>query len=163
VIRFVRRWVEEWRPGAVTLGEPMVRGYHERIAAGGDHETASREDIPETIRGSFRVLSRVRTIRRIWLTVPFLAVALFATPNLLSLVYEDVFGLNSAERWLVAAGVEPMQIIGVFWAMPLVARKTMTQPGFLLRFVAIVGIADAGLLVVLAGARRTFTDSFALG
>ena len=134
---------------ALRLREP-VRGYHERIAAGADHETASREDVPETIRGSFRVLSRVRTIRRIWMAIPFLAVALFAVPNLLSLVYEDVFGLNSAERGLVAAAVEPMQIIGVFWSMPIVARKTMEQPGFLLRFVAIVGIADAALLVVLA-------------
>jgi branched-chain amino acid transport system ATP-binding protein len=134
---------------ALRLREP-VRGYHERILAGADPEMASREDVPETVRGSFRVLSGVRTIRRIWLAVPFLAVALFAVPNLLSLVYRDVFGLGSAERGLIAAGVEPLQILGVFWFMPYVARKTVEEPGFLLRFVAAVGIADATLLVVLA-------------
>jgi MFS family permease len=134
---------------ALRLREP-VRGYHERIAAGADHDTAASSDTPETVRGSLRVLGRVRTIRRIWAAVPFLGVALFAVPNLLSLVYEDVFGLNSAERGIVAAAVEPMQILGVFWAMPIVARITMQQPGFLLRFVSIVGIIDGFLLVVLA-------------
>jgi branched-chain amino acid transport system ATP-binding protein len=84
------------------------------------------------------------------MAVPFLGVALFAVPNLLSLVYEDVFGLNSAERGVVAASVEPMQLIGVFWMMPIVARKTIEQPGFLLRFVAVVGMANGILLVILA-------------
>lgn len=134
---------------ALRLREP-VRGYHERIAAGADHATASLADTHETVRGSFRVLSQVRTIRRIWMAIPFLAVVLFAVPNLLSLVYEDVFGLNAAQRGIVAASVEPMQIIGVFWMMPIVARKTMAQPGFLLRFVAAVGVADGILLVILA-------------
>lgn len=134
---------------ALRLREP-VRGYHERIAAGGDHDTALLEDTHETVRSSMRVLGQVRTIRRIWFAVPFLGVALFAVPNLLSLVYEDVFGLNSAERGLVAAAVEPLQIVGVFWSMPIVARKTMAQPGFLLSFVATVGVIDGCLLVVLA-------------
>lgn len=134
---------------ALRLREP-VRGYHERIAAGADHATASLEDTHETVRSSMRVLGRVRTIRRIWFAVPFLAVALFAVPNLLSLVYEDVFGLNTAERGIVAAAVEPLQIAGVFWSMPIVARRTVQQPGFLLSFVATVGVVDGLLLVVLA-------------
>lgn len=134
---------------ALRLREP-VRGYHDRLAAGADHATASLHDTHETVRSSMRVLSKVRTIRRLWFAVPFLGVALFAIPNLLSLVYEDVFGLNSAQRGLVAAGVEPFQIAGVFWAMPIVARKTMQQPGFLLSFVATVGVIDGFLLVVLA-------------
>lgn len=134
---------------ALRLREP-VRGYHERVAAGGDHDTAARADTPETVRGSLRVLGQVRTIRRIWAAVPFLAIALFAIPNLLSLVYEDVFGLNSAERGIVAAAVEPLQILGVLWAMPIVGRRATHDPGFLLRFVSIVGVLDGLLLVLLA-------------
>ena len=97
-----------------------------------------------------RVLARVRTIRRIWLAVPFLAVALFGVPTLLSLVYEEVFGLDSAARGAIAAGVEPLQVVGVFLAMPRVAKVAMTDPGFLLRFVGIVGVVDGLLLVILA-------------
>jgi branched-chain amino acid transport system ATP-binding protein len=134
---------------ALRLREP-VRGYHERKAAGLDEEAALVAEQHETVRSTMRVLYRVRTIRRIWMAVPFLAVALFGIPNLLALVYEDVYGLDSAARGLIAAGVEPLQIIGVFLAMPRVADIALRDPGFLLRFVAIVGVADGVLLVVLA-------------
>ena len=134
---------------ALRLREP-ARGYHERIAAGADHDTALLADTPETVWSSLKVLGQVRTIRRIWCAIPFIGVVIFAVVNLLSLIYEDVFGLNSAQRGLVAAGVEPLQIAGVFISMPIVARKTMEQPGFLLRFVAAVGVLDGILLVGIA-------------
>ena len=97
-----------------------------------------------------RVLARVRTLRRIWVAAPFLGVALFGIPNLLSLVYEDVYGLGSAARGAVAAGIEPLQIVGVIVGMPIVARISVRDPGFLLRFIALVGIVDGLLIVVLA-------------
>lgn len=134
---------------SLRLREP-VRGAHERRAAGADERHAATEEAPEGPWASLRVLGRVPTMRRIWAAVPFLGIALFGVPNLLSLIYEDVFGLNSAERGLVAAGVEPLQIVGVLFAMPYVARVSATRPAFLLRFVAVVGVVDAGLLVLLA-------------
>jgi len=97
-----------------------------------------------------KILGRVRTVRRIWMAVPFLGIALFGIPNLLSLVYEDVYGLNAAQRGFIAAGIEPLQIAGVFLAMPVVARIAFTRPEFLLRFVAVVGVVDGMLLVLLA-------------
>jgi hypothetical protein len=97
-----------------------------------------------------RVLARVRTIRRIWLAAPFLGIALFGIPNLLSLVYESVFGLDAAQRGMIAAGVEPLQILGVVLAMPAVSRIAVVRPDFLLRFVAGVGVVDGVLIVILA-------------
>ena len=134
---------------ALRLREP-VRGYHERKAAGLSEEEAQTAEAHEGVRGTMRVLHGVRTIRRIWLATPFLAVALFGVPNLLSLVYEDVFELDAAARGIIAAGVEPLQVIGVLVAIPKVAEIAMRDPGFLLRFVAIVGVVDGALLVVLA-------------
>ena len=134
---------------ALRLQEP-IRGFHERRAAGADDEAARAEEPHETVRSTVRVLARVRTIRRIWFAVPFLGIAIFGVPNLLSLVYEEVFDLNSWQRGVISAGIEPLQIAGVFIAMPRVARVAMTDPGFLLRFVAVVGVADAVFLVVLA-------------
>jgi branched-chain amino acid transport system ATP-binding protein len=104
----------------------------------------------ETVWSTMKVLHKVRTIRRLWWAVPFLGIALFGIPNLLSLVYEEVFGLDSAARGVIAAGVEPLQIAGVFFAMPRVANIAMRDPGFLLRFVSIIGVVDGLLLVVLA-------------
>ena len=134
---------------ALRLREP-VRGIHERRAAGADEAAAQAEDAHESVWGTMRVLHRVRTIRRIWLAVPFVAIAIFGMQNLLSLIYEDVFGLNSAARGAIAAGVEPLQVFGVFFAMPRVANIAMRDPGFLLRFVAWVGVVDGVLLVILA-------------
>lgn len=134
---------------ALRLREP-VRGHHERRAAGADDAAAAVEDGHETAWGTMKTLGRVRTIRRIWMAVPFLGIALFGIPNLLSLVYEDVFGLNAAARGVVAAGIEPLQIAGVFFGMPLVARIATERPQFLLRFVAVVGVVDGILIVVLA-------------
>jgi len=134
---------------AMRLQEP-VRGRFERLAAGADAETAEVEQTHERVWPTMQVLSRVRTIRRIWCAVPFLGIALFGIPNLLSLVYEDVFELDSLQRGLVAAGVEPLQIVGVFVAIPFVSRKALEDPGFLLRFIAFVGVFDGLLLVGLA-------------
>jgi branched-chain amino acid transport system ATP-binding protein len=134
---------------AMRMHEP-VRGYHERKAAGLDEEAALVAEQHETVRSTMRVLHRVRTIRRIWCAVPFLAIPLVGVPTLLALVYEDVFGLDSAARGAIAAGVEPLQIIGVFLAMPRVADVAIRDPGYLLRFVGVVGVVDGLLLVVLA-------------
>ena len=134
---------------ALRLTEP-VRGRHERLAAGADEAASNIEDAHLRAWPTMKVLHNVRTIRRIWWAVPFLAIALFGVQNLLSLVYEDVFGLNSAARGAIAAGIEPLQVAGVFVAMPWVAKIATRDPGFLLRFVAIVGVVDGVLLVILA-------------
>jgi hypothetical protein len=134
---------------SLRLHEP-VRGYHERKAAGHDEEAALVADEHEGVWGTMKVLYRVRTIRRIWCAVPFLAVALFGVASLLSIVYEEVFDVDSAGRGLIAAGAEPLQVIGVFVAIPRIARIAMSDPGFLLRFVAIVGVIDGFVLVALA-------------
>jgi len=134
---------------ALRLREP-VRGVHERLAAGLDEEVAQIPEAPEGIRSTIVLLARVRTIRRVWLAIPFLGVALFGVQNLLSLIYEEVFGLDSLARGWIAAGVEPLQIVGVLVTMPWVARMAMKDPGYLLRFVGLVGLADAVCLVVFA-------------
>ena len=133
---------------ALRLKEP-VRGKMERLAAGADEATAEVQDTHEKVWETMKVLGRVRTLRRIWYAVPFLAVALFGIPNLLSLVYEDVFGLNSAQRGLIAAGIEPLQLLGVVLAMPRLGRISHERPEFLLRFIAVVGLFDGVMLVVL--------------
>jgi MFS family permease len=134
---------------SLRLHEP-VRGYHERKAAGLDEDAALVADEHEGVWSTMRVLYRVRTIRRIWCAVPFLAIALFGVGQLLNLVYEDVFDVDSAGRGLIAAAAEPLQVLGVFAAMPRIAKIAMTDPGFLLRFVAIVGVVDGFVLVALA-------------
>lgn len=141
---------------ALRLREP-VRGGHERRAAGGDAAEVAREERHETAWETMKVLGRIPTFRRIWMAVPFLGIALFGVPNLLSLVYEEVFGLNAAARGVITAAVEPLQILGVVVSLPLVARIAVNRPRFLLRFVGVVGVLDGVLLVVLAYAPNVAT------
>lgn len=141
---------------AVRLKEP-VRGMQERLAAGATAEEAETLDIHENVWATMKVLGRVRTLRRIWYAVPFLAVALFGVGNLLSIIYEDVFDLNSAERGLIAACIEPLQLVGVVVAMPRLAKISETRPDALLRFIAFVGVFDGLMLVVLAYAPNVAT------
>ena len=136
---------------ALRLREP-VRGAHERREAGADETGAALEEEPEGVIETMRTLGRVRTIRRIWWAIPFLAVALFGVPTILSLIYEDVFNLDPRARGWIAAGVEPLQIVGVLAIMPWLSRRSAREPGFLLRFVGVIGVIDALLLVVLANA-----------
>jgi hypothetical protein len=98
------------------------------MAAGADEALAGAEELPERPLETMRVLGRIPTFRRIWLAVPFLGIALFGIPNLLSLVYEDVFGLNAAARGIITAGIEPLQIVGVIVSLPWVSRIAATRP-----------------------------------
>ena len=134
---------------SLRLREP-VRGAPERIVAGADEALAGAEDRPEGVWATMRVLARIPTFRRIWLAVPFLGIALFGIPNLLSLVYEDVFGLNAAVRGIITAGIEPLQILGIVVSLPWVSRIASTRPSFLVRFVTYVGVVDGCLIVALA-------------
>jgi branched-chain amino acid transport system ATP-binding protein len=134
---------------ATRLREP-ARGVHERLAAGADEGAAQLDDAYESAWSTMKVLGRIRTLRRIWYAVPFLGIALFGIPNLLSLIYKDVFDINSAGRGAIAAGIEPLQVVGVIIGLPIVARMSERSPGFLLRFIALVGVFDGLVLVVLA-------------
>jgi MFS family permease len=134
---------------AARLREP-VRGEQERLAVGLTGDAATLEEAPPTIRATFPLIAKVKTVKRIWWAMPFLAMTLLGTQNLLSLVYKDVYHLKEAARGGIAAGIEPLQIVGVFVAIPIVARIALKDPGFLLRFIAVVGIFNSVMLVGIA-------------
>ena len=144
-----------WRAPFVVFAVPTVVfvALATRLRApqrGASERAAPPETGPLSVRETIRTLWHVRTIRRMWLASPFLGLALFAVPNVLGLVYEDVYGLSAAQRGAIAAGVEPLQIVGVVIGMPLVARVAAGRPDLLVRFVAAFAVADALLLVSLA-------------
>ncbi|MDP1793149.1 MAG: MFS transporter [Acidimicrobiales bacterium] len=130
---------------ALKMKEPP-RGHWEREAGGASYV----EEEPAGVWESMQILYRVRTMRRIWCAMPFLAIALLGVSQLLALVYEEVFGLKAGARGLIAAAVEPLQIVAVFFFMPRIAKIVMKDPTFLLRFVAVVGVAVGLFMVGLA-------------
>ena len=58
--------------------------------------------------------------------------------TLVSLFYDEVFGLNEVQRGIVAAVAEPMQIVGFFIGIPIATRLMQRDPGLVLKFLAVV-------------------------
>lgn len=132
-----------------TLREP-VRGRFERTAMGADEEVANTEEAAPSMAESWRICNQVRTLRRIWLSLPFLAAALVGLNSLTSIYYEDVFGLNEIQRGTIAAIAEPFQLVGIVFFVPIATRLFARGPGLVLKLLAIASAASALFFVGLA-------------
>ena len=75
------------------LREP-VRGYHERALMGASAGRAQVAEEPPSFGEAWRICYQVKTLRRIWLSLPFLAAAVFGLVSLYAIAYDDVFGLS---------------------------------------------------------------------
>ncbi|MGI8793558.1 MAG: MFS transporter [Acidimicrobiales bacterium] len=124
---------------AVTLLREPVRGRFERLAMGASDEVADTEEAAPSLAEAWRICNQVKTLRRIWMSLPFLAAALVGLASLTSVYYEDVYNLNEARRGLIAAVAEPFQLVGILIGIPLATRLFRRSPGLVLQFLAVVG------------------------
>jgi ABC-type branched-subunit amino acid transport system ATPase component/sugar phosphate permease len=132
-----------------TLREPS-RGRFERREAGADAEQELIEDAPVSFSEGFRICWEVRTVRRLYCSLPFLAIAVIGLLNLSSIYYEDVFDVNEAGRGLISAVAEPFQLVGILIFIPLSSRLVRRDPALLVRLVAVTGTIGSGFLVAFA-------------
>jgi branched-chain amino acid transport system ATP-binding protein len=133
---------------AFRLREP-TRGFHERTLMGSDRETAETEEAPASMAEAWRILWQVRTLRRLWIATPFLAVAAVGLAPLLQLFYEENLGLDSVERGALAAVTEPFQFVGLFLGIPIASRLLRRDPGRIVVFLAVVLASQAVSLFFL--------------
>jgi len=132
---------------ALRLREP-TRGAHERRSMGASEEAVATEEAPPSWAEAWRITWQVRTLRRVFYSLPFLAVAVIGLLTLGSLFYDEVFGLNEVERGVVAASVEPAQIVGFLIGIPIATRLLARDVGLVLKFLAVVsGIVAAAWVV----------------
>ena len=122
---------------AFRLREP-IRGHYERRHMGATEEVAQTEEAAPSWAESWRIVWQVRTLRRIFAALPFLALGIVGLLTLVSLFYDEVFGLNEVQRGIVAAVAEPMQIVGFFIGIPIATRLMQRDPGLVLKFLAVV-------------------------
>jgi branched-chain amino acid transport system ATP-binding protein len=145
-----------WVPTAILvliglrhLQDP-IRGYHERKAGGADEEASATEEDRPSFGEAWRLCMQVRTLRRIWYSLPALAVSLVGFGSLSAIFYEEVFELNELQRGVIEAGLNPFQIAALLVGVPLATRYSGTNPALLMRLLAFVGAAVAGALVLFA-------------
>ena len=134
---------------ALRLVEPP-RGRFERLAAGADVATADIDEEPATFREAWRVVMRQRTARRIYLSMPFLSASVVGIAIILSLFYEEVYGVQEAGRGVIFAIAEPFGVAGlVLGAIYLQGAITKT-PGRAFQMIGLAGILSAGCLAGVA-------------
>jgi ABC-type branched-subunit amino acid transport system ATPase component/predicted MFS family arabinose efflux permease len=132
---------------AFRLKEP-VRGAFERRAMGASDEAVRTEEAPPSWAESWRIVWQVRTLRRLYAALPFLALAVIGLLTLGSLFYHDVFGLTEVERGLVAGVAEPAQIIGFLIGIPIATRLLARDPGLVLKFLfGVTGLVSVAWVV----------------
>jgi branched-chain amino acid transport system ATP-binding protein len=136
---------------AFRLREP-VRGHFERRAMGASEEAVATEEAPPSWAESWRIVWQVRTLRRLYAALPFLALAVIGLLTLGSLFYHDVFGLTEVQRGLVAGFAEPAQIVGFLIGIPIATRLLARDPGLVLKFLLAVTAVVSVAWVVFAEA-----------
>jgi MFS family permease len=136
----------------VKLKEPK-RGYHERLDAGLDHEAAEVEDNPAGFFETFRELWKLKSAKRIYLSLPFLAASLIGLLVLVNLYYDEVFHVSPAGRGLIAGFItEPFQIAGLIFGFVIVQRISAKNPGRALSLLGVCGVFQGACIVVMAAA-----------
>ena len=137
---------------SLRLREP-VRGRFERRAMGaGDDVARTEEDAPSWAESS-RIVWQVRSLRRVYIALPFVAIAIAGLLTLGGLYYDEVFDLDERARGFTAAGLEgAAQLVGLMFGIPLTSRLMAKGPGNVVRFLGTVsfGIAGAWILFALA-------------
>ncbi len=155
-----------WIPTAILivfairkLRDP-IRGSHERRLMGASEEAIGTEEASPSLGEAWRVCYQVKTLRRIWLSLPFFAVTAVGLASIFSIFYEDIFKLDEFQRGVVAAIAEPFQLVGLFVLIPIAARMALKSPALVLRFAALAGAIVAGGIVLYALSPRV---GFAVG
>jgi branched-chain amino acid transport system ATP-binding protein len=137
---------------ALRLKEP-IRGRFERRATGASDEVADTEEEAPSWAESFRIVWQVRTLRRIFVALPFVAIAVVGLLTLGGLYYEDVFGLDERGRGFLVAGVEGIaQFAGLMFGIPLTTRLMAKGPSHVVRFLGKVSLGIAVAWLVFAWA-----------
>jgi len=132
---------------AIGLKEP-TRGRWERQATGASQDVIDTEEEPPSFAESWRTAHKVRSLQRIWWSLPFLATSLIGFVTLASLLYEEKFGLDERARGLAAAVSEPFQLVGLVIGARIATRRFAGNVKGLIRFVAsiavVASVASAG-------------------
>jgi branched-chain amino acid transport system ATP-binding protein len=134
---------------ALRLREP-VRGKWEREAAGASEEVANTEEAVPSFAESWRTVQKIRTLQRLWWSLPFLATALIGFVVLASLLYEQQFHLDERQRGIAAAIAEPLQLVGLIIGTRIVTKRFLADMKGLITFITKVSVGTAVMSIGFA-------------
>ena len=97
------------------------RGHFEREAANLDVDTSLEEE-PPSFAEALRMVWTIRSLRRIFVALPFLAASIVGLGSLASLQYSETFGLTEVQRAMANVPVQLVELLGVFIGAKLTTR-----------------------------------------
>jgi branched-chain amino acid transport system ATP-binding protein len=134
---------------ALRLKEPR-RGYHERIAAGADEDTAQLEEVAAGFSETFRVLFARESARRIYYALPFLSASALGIGTFMSLFYDEIYHVGSGGRGVIFAMTEPAQVVGLLVGAVIMRKLVATDPGRAMKLLGFSAVISAICLSVVA-------------
>jgi branched-chain amino acid transport system ATP-binding protein len=99
---------------------------------------------------SWRISYSIRTLRRIWWALPFLAGGYSSFVNYLGVYFDRVHHLGTIARGDLIAAVQPFTLAGLAVAAVVGTRLMSTRPSRLITYVGLVGVAQALSLGLVA-------------
>jgi ABC-type branched-subunit amino acid transport system ATPase component/sugar phosphate permease len=127
---------------ATRLHEP-TRGKWERHATGASQEIIDTEEESPSFAESWRTAHKVKSLQRIWWSLPFLATSLIGFVTLAALLYEQKFDLDERARGVAAAVAEPFALVGLVIGARIATRRFVGNVKGLIRFVASIAVVSS--------------------
>ncbi len=93
---------------------------------------------------------KIESLRRLWSAIPLLAVSIIGFVSLAGLLYDRVYGLNDLERGMLAAAVEPCQLLGLVIGGRVGVRLLVEHPSRVFDFLRRAAVASAAWVVLFA-------------
>jgi branched-chain amino acid transport system ATP-binding protein len=125
----------------------LVRGPTSREWAGAPRADAEE---PPSFAEAIRVLFAKPSIRRLYYSLPFLAVLIVGMRHFADLLYRNVFHLSAGGRALVFALVEPSTFVGLVVGLIVVPRLMARDLGRAVRLVSYAAVGAAACLAAMA-------------
>jgi branched-chain amino acid transport system ATP-binding protein len=96
------------------------------------------------------VARSVRTLVRLWASLPFLVGAGLVVAQESPFLFHDVFHLSTSQRGLVTAGHHGAGLVALVLLTPMMMRLTARAPARMVTLGGLLAASAAGLLVVMA-------------
>jgi ABC-type branched-subunit amino acid transport system ATPase component/MFS family permease len=127
-----------------------TRGRFEREAAGATGTALELEDEAPALGEAVRIFKGITTLKRLWLSLPFIVGGAAAVAVLSALYYEEVFGLGAGGRAGVSVATEVLATAGLFAGAPVATRLLRETPRRLFHLITFCAFAISVSFVLLA-------------
>ncbi|MBX3313091.1 MAG: MFS transporter [Actinobacteria bacterium] len=132
------------------LREPG-RGHFEREAADLG-VAADTDEVPPSFAEAVRMVWTIRSLRRIFVALPFLAAAIVGFASLASLQYEQTFGLSEVGRAWANVPVQLVELVGVAIGARLTMRAFAKGPSYIFNVLGWSAVFCSGFAIAFAAA-----------